>query len=719
MHCARLRLAAIAFVLGMTTAAYLSADLPEPVGPSADSRLETSSRFVSRTKLADMRAEEAESAATLILLGASLYSSDASKKNGFRYCRAAVAQADLGNFRASIHEASKALFLGMEKQDDYLLAFAKRDLAAAYSFAGDLDNAKRFAEEAVSHMKRVGSRNRQAVLGPAHRILGDVALRTGEVSAALEGYNLSLRHCASDYKPYVLASAASAHQARGELGQARRLLKRALKRVHPDARPVLLRRIGDIDLLEGKPEAALARFEQSVDEAQGAEKAYHRMWALAGIGRARRTAGDIDGAIAAFLEALELADAVRSRFRSEEFKTGFFGDIQDIFSDAVSLLVGAGRDTEAFDLSERSRARGLLDLVRDPAFASHGTHAFADSSAARRSAERVRATLFEQTALVSYHLTDDALYAWILRRGEPVRAVAIPISQTTLTAQARDFRARISELEDVRELSRKLYDTLIRPLDLRPEESLIVVPHGALHYVPFQALSSDEGYLVRERAIYYAPSASTLVTLLDRPAPRRATLLALGNPSLGDEELSLPGSEREVRRIATYFEQADLLVGRDATEEALLERAKGSDVIHIAAHAEVDELDPLQSIIHLADTRRADGKLYAHEIYGLDLRSTSMVTLSACDTARGRISRGDEPWGFSRAFLSAGVSSLTVSLWPVSDTATEALMAAYYEALRDRPAAEALRNAQLTLLNDPVMRAPVFWAAFNLVGDPR
>jgi len=94
-----------------------------------------------------------------------------------------------------------------------------------------------------------------------------------------------------------------------------------------------------------------------------------------------------------------------------------------------------------------------------------------------------------------------------------------------------------------------------------------------------------------------------------------------------------------------------------------------------------------------------------------------MVTLSACETGLGRVTRGDEVWGFSRAFLGAGARSLVVSLWPVSDLSTELLMKRFYAGIREGiGASRALQEAQLAVMRDKRFQAPFYWAPFNLIG---
>jgi CHAT domain-containing protein len=96
------------------------------------------------------------------------------------------------------------------------------------------------------------------------------------------------------------------------------------------------------------------------------------------------------------------------------------------------------------------------------------------------------------------------------------------------------------------------------------------------------------------------------------------------------------------------------------------------------------------------------------------------VALSACETGLGKVSRGDEVWGFTRSFLSAGAPSLLVSLWPVGDDATELLMTSMYsDLMRGGAPAAALRKAVDVVMSRPEFSDPMFWAAFSLVGDGR
>ena len=161
-------------------------------------------------------------------------------------------------------------------------------------------------------------------------------------------------------------------------------------------------------------------------------------------------------------------------------------------------------------------------------------------------------------------------------------------------------------------------------------------------------------------------------------------------------------------------------MGAAATKTQFRDVASRSPLMHVAAHAEADEVDPLYSRILLANEGGKQNFLEAHEILELPMQGTALVTLSACESGLGRIAQGDEVLGFTRSFLSAGSSSLIASLWPVSDDATAVLMSTLYgELAKGRDLQKAMQAGQLAVLKDPKMSHPFFWAPFNLIGNWR
>lgn len=108
-----------------------------------------------------------------------------------------------------------------------------------------------------------------------------------------------------------------------------------------------------------------------------------------------------------------------------------------------------------------------------------------------------------------------------------------------------------------------------------------------------------------------------------------------------------------------------------------------------------------------------DGILTAKEIAGLDLRTVECAVLSACETGNGDIT-GDGVAGLQRGFKQAGVKTLMMSLWPVSDNATQLLMTEFYRRWKNGSSKrEALRQAQHVVRER--FEEPEYWAAFILL----
>jgi CHAT domain-containing protein len=113
-----------------------------------------------------------------------------------------------------------------------------------------------------------------------------------------------------------------------------------------------------------------------------------------------------------------------------------------------------------------------------------------------------------------------------------------------------------------------------------------------------------------------------------------------------------------------------------------------------------------------------DGLLEAWELKDLDLKA-DMVILSACDTARGKISSGEGIIGMTWAAFIAGAPTTVASQWKVESSSTTELMLEFHRQLLSGKVskAEALRRAQLKLMRDPKYKHPSYWAAWVIVGD--
>lgn len=357
--------------------------------------------------------------------------------------------------------------------------------------------------------------------------------------------------------------------------------------------------------------------------------------------------------------------------------------------------------------------------------------------------------------VVEYFVTGPRLYIFVvdpngeIKASKPVEINKIELTQKVVNA----YQAIITPPKDLSELKASnerrqkylndLHAILIEPIQALlpkdPEQVVTIVPHDALYKVPFAALTAKDGkLLIEEHTLAVIPAVGVFRAthqLLDQANTSNA-LLAFGNPTLKQVGGlgALPFAEREVKKISDLFGTANstVRVKDDATSVALRELAPKAAIIHLATHGLIDEERPMDSAVLLAAAGNDDGILSVRDILKMPPLKAKLITLSACQTGRGKIS-GDGVAGLSRAFILAGTPSVLVSLWNVDDVMTEYQMGAFYQSyLAGNNKAKALREAQIKTLNFmekglaatppgalKVRANPRYWSAFQLVGEYR
>ncbi len=704
----------LAGALSLLGAAATRAAAPPPAEPKsavAQAAAPTSSEappgaFANAARDALARQRDASSVLALTAEGRALFERDVIKLDGYGYCGRSIALAEQGEFRQSIRAASKALHLGTEADNDDLRSLAQRDLSIAYSYAGLLDEAERFAKASLA----LTPKNPQQAHAPSLKVLGDVAARRGRYGDAAEAYNQSIELASERFKPLVRVSLANAYTAAGRPKEALTQLD-ALPTASIDSLGAFYSRSRANALLAaGQIEPARAMFKQSID-ASGSDSAYNRLWAFEGLGRVEIARGDRPAALKAYLETVRLAEGLRSKFQSEEFKTGLFGDIQKVFDTALDLSLEARDFEAAWALSEASRSRQLLDSVRERATDTLATE--------RVSLVQLQQSLAHGEGVLQFHVLENRSVVWLIGR-DGVKASLLPQGQAGLARLVDAFRSSVIERRrDTTTLAVGLYKTLLSDTDLSQVRRLFVVPHGPLHYLPFQALNDGRTYLVERMALAVWPSSAIGARLIASGKSAAPSLLGFGNPST-EKNVPLPGAEREVQRIAKLFPRNQIFVQQEATKLRFRTGANQASVVHVAAHAEMDEVDPLFSRILFASTPNETGLLEARDVYSLDLAGVQLITLSACESGLGKVARGDEIIGFTRSFLSAGTHSIVASLWPVADDSTDLMMGRLYPELsQGRDLMASMQLAQIEVQRNRRFTHPFFWAPFNVIGNGR
>ncbi|MGK7389450.1 MAG: CHAT domain-containing protein [Candidatus Cyclobacteriaceae bacterium M2_1C_046] len=259
---------------------------------------------------------------------------------------------------------------------------------------------------------------------------------------------------------------------------------------------------------------------------------------------------------------------------------------------------------------------------------------------------------------------------------------------------------------------------------------LKIIPAGRLGFIPFESLINGKvknnnfnnlPYLINDYKISYSYSINLIS---DNKDPQVNTSILLMAPVDFEYEnttlTTLLGTEQECQDISSTLKDQNysvkLLLRKDANKKLLKESLnEGYDILHLATHGIVDEDEPALSRIYL-NTGDDDGRLYTGEIYNLKLK-TNLVTLSACQTALGKISKGEGILGFSRALLYAGAENILVSLWAVNDNSTSEFMSSFYSKINNDGYGNNLRQAKLRMIRSDNYSEPFYWAPFILIGE--
>jgi CHAT domain-containing protein len=339
-------------------------------------------------------------------------------------------------------------------------------------------------------------------------------------------------------------------------------------------------------------------------------------------------------------------------------------------------------------------------------------------------------------ALIAFHVGATQSTAWVIRRAGVATSRLPGRAELTRLVEAAQPGWQ-DPAQDATSALRQLARVVIGPLEpaLEGATRVIVIPDGVLHAVPFAALPDASGRALVERlAVAYAPSAGSYLYLRAHARGAGNGAVAIGNPRMALSGPSptraddlrrlawlkpLPYSGDEVRAIGDVFGEAGRVLEQNLATEAAVRSPEVANaaIVHFATHAFLDDDQPGRSGLALtAVPPGSDGVLQAREIYRLKLHA-ALVTLSACQTARGRMVTGEGMLGLSRAFFYAGADSVMATLWDVNDASTARFMTLFYRQIQRGAAIDAaLRDTQRRMARDPAFKHPYYWAPFVAIG---
>ncbi|NJK73811.1 MAG: CHAT domain-containing protein [Richelia sp. CSU_2_1] len=717
----------------------------------------------------------------------------ARKEQGTTLINIAAVYRNLGQYQKALEFYQQAAALRCEMKDIRCQAVTLNNMAAVYDNLGQYQKALEFYQQALAIFEKVkDSRGKGTTLN-------NIGLNYGIQGAdreALSYYKqaLAILETAGDRMGVgrTLTNIGFAYSNLTEYRTALEFLNRALKvRREIGDRPgeaVTLDRMGTVYRDRQNYPAALQFYDRALRIFQEVNNRPGAGYTLSNIGATLLKSGKFIEATKQLIAAVEVWESLRPGL-TDENKVSLFEKQAETYSLLQQALIATNQITAALEIAERGRARAFADLLASRLDNNKSEQLQLVKPPTIAEIKRIAAA--QKATIIEYSIVGGKLYIWAIAPDGNIAFRQIDTSnlenslsdlaKQTLVAAATgrsrgsaaptpanlapDTRARERANNSIGVSPRKInyrlrqsYKLLIEPianlLPKNPDDRVIFVPQGVLFLIPFAALQDAAGnYIIEKHTVSIAPSIQILdLTRQQRQRQRsrpKSQVLVVGNPTMPSIRMTptemptplspLPAAETEAIAISNIL-GTRAIVGKDATERAIVREMPQAKIIHLASHGLLNELpdrdfgvpgaialapdfvppiSPYQNGVQSAisfDSGDAagDGLLTSREILNLKLNA-ELVVLSACNTGRGKIS-GDGVLGLSRSFIAAGVSSIVVSLWFVPDAPTADLMVEFYRQLQQNSnKAAALRQAMLaTMKRHP---QPSNWAAFISIGE--
>jgi len=452
---------------------------------------------------------------------------------------------------------------------------------------------------------------------------------------------------------------------------------------------------------------------------QSLENLYHWQWQL---GRLFKQQQQVVEAINSYRDAVanlqpirhELTIGYRNRLSS------FRDTIGMIYFELADLLLHQARMNDdpvqqqkylldAYSTIERLKTAELQDY-------------FQDSCLAHSPQKPLQLTHKRPQTAIIYPIVLPERIEILLGLPDGVKQIQVSISALTLKDEVNEFRFELEtrDSDAYLQYAQRLHKWLIAPLNSTLEKAnintLVFVPDGVLRTIPLAALYDGKQFLIEQYAIATLPSLTLTSSTVATTTPAHILINGLSDAVQGYAALS--GVETEVNQLTQlYAKHHQLLFNESFTEAAFAAALQDASytMIHVASHGQFSS--------NAGDTflLTHDGKLTMNRLERLlqlnRVRKTplDLLTLSACQTAVGD---DQAALGLAGIAVKAGVRTALASLWFIDDTASAQLIGEFYRQLKEQKLskAEALRQAQRTLLQQKKYRHPAFWAPFLLIG---
>ena len=442
------------------------------------------------------------------------------------------------------------------------------------------------------------------------------------------------------------------------------------------------------------------------------EIAYQWQWQL---GRILKAQGQTELATQSYAAAFKSLQSIRSDLiaTSPDLQFSFRESVEPVYREWVDLLL------------QKSPIQDNLKQAREVIEALQLAELDNFFRTACLEGQTVAIDTIDQTgaAVIYPIILTDRLEIILSLPGEPLRHYTAAVSGSELEDTLEQWRQNLEKpftTPESKVLGQKVYDWLIRPIEAELEErslkTLVFVLDGVLRNVPMAALYNGQQYLIERYSIALTPG----LRLLNPQAiqPRNLSVLAAGLSEERHGFSALSNVNSEINKIQTEL-NSRILLNQAFTSSALENQIQALPfpVVHLATHGQFSS--NAQETFILAWDKPIEvtelGALLRKREQARE-EAIELLVLSACETATGDKRAA---LGLAGVAVQAGARSTLASLWSLDDESGAQFIGQFYQALSNRnlSKAEALRQAQLSLLRDRNFRHPRYWAPYVLVGN--
>ena len=433
------------------------------------------------------------------------------------------------------------------------------------------------------------------------------------------------------------------------------------------------------------------------------------------LGRVLKQQKKIKEAVAAYSSSVATLQSLRQELvtSNPDLQFSFTESVEPVYRELVALLLQSNPSQanlkQARELIEALQLAELENFFRQ---------------ACLQPLPQVIDQVDLKAAVIYPMILPDRLAVIVSRPGKPLFYYETKLPQEEIENTIEQLRLYLSPHffdEDRLRESQKLYDWLIRPaeaeLATNEVETLVFVLDGSLRSLPMAALHDGKQYLIEKYSIALTPGLQLLEPQSLKPEQFRALTAGLSQPRQGFS--ALPGVEEEVKQIASEVPSAILLNSEFTSEQLRAEiNSTPFPVIHLATHGQFSSKAQETFLVTWDGNLKVEDLAELLQMRKHDITNPlELLVLSACQTATGDKKAALGLAGFA---VRSGARSTLATLWQVNDESTAKLMVEFYSSLTQKSGitkAEALRTAQLKLLEQPQYQHPFYWAPFVLVGN--